>query len=999
MESESLYTSDKKVLSLLRKQRERAEAEVGRDMGESLKEQAKKEKWTPEQTKKKFEELVDAKAQKNLDNLEKYYDKAYTRGFGPGELTSVVELEMSGNEQEEARLLRKQAGKMTGAQEVYWATKGLGTDEDLLRHALKDKTKAELDAMRAEYRKNFDADMDEDVFDDVSGRDEHDFGQMLKGKPETPEEELQRMHEDREYELGSGSGLGSLFSSEESDSLKRTADKTDQAYKTYQEAVKQHGKDSKEAQAALENFHEWRGYTGETVTELRAAVDTLTDHVAMGAALIVGTIVAIATAGTATPAVVAAISALAATSASISVKLAMKGHAYGIEEYGSDVLMGAVDVAAAALTAGVGSALLRSNLFSKIAEDQLVTRVAKYGVAHAAAGLVTALPTNLVAQIISSDTWASEAPLKTALLGLLKSEAMAGAMAAGFGSIEAIKGGHATGTHEEGHGGTKPPRELPVREQKPPAPDLEVNAKQAVKAQPPAELENELKSVARPAEPPVQNRMQGGNVPPPPENAPAAHAPGHPGGTRYVEPGSPEYHSMLHEAWMENQRLTGLGPIEPAQVPPGPELPPGTEFTGIKSPDQAYAIYSDALARAPGREVGQYRNPVTGEYVVKVGRESSVNYPGGEVQHEGVGHFHPNPENILTYRSPSINDVFQAWKESWRAGRPVTEFVEHPIPGTNKRSRTFYTVDGERNTIRIEYAGPDGARVTRNFPSLSEFATDWSRRKIAPTGRSLLETIQQGNEWLKRTRREGTHGYGMGGRKPSLTMAGGSVPPSAVPLDPVLESHIKTVVGEQDLKPFADAYNQVKVEGTPLRQIVNQIPDPAFREVYEIAYDALNNPKLWEDVIGDIARGAEKVTGPPSHPEITNKYTQAVWNMSEEAARARGSKVIVHDEKSPTFLIGGEVPLTERFFDADIKYFVDDDSLVHGASSHMIQDLVIDRGLAAAGKKIDAEDLRRMMKKMPSVGAIWSSLYDAKNGLNRPEHVKAMLDKIFGHID
>ena len=346
-ESESiLYTSDKKVLSVLTKQRERAETEVRRDMMVRYREMAAKEHWTPEEAKKKFDEMnaqaekdIDVKAQANLDNLEKHYEK-YSSGWGPGELTTVIEMEMSGNEQEEARLLRKQAGKMTPAQEVYWAVKGLGTNDQLLKHGLQGKTPAELQKMRADYKEvakkngDDDADMDADVLDDVSGRDQFDYfgyGDKLQAEPQTPEEQLKRNHDKRDYETGSGSGLGSLFTDEETDSLQRTSDKTDKAYQSYQDAVKEHGKDSKEAEAALNRFHEWSGYTDESITELRSAVDSLTDHVAMAAAIIVGAVVAIATAGSATPAVIAAVSALAATSASITVKLAMKGHAYGIE--------------------------------------------------------------------------------------------------------------------------------------------------------------------------------------------------------------------------------------------------------------------------------------------------------------------------------------------------------------------------------------------------------------------------------------------------------------------------------------------------------------------------------------------------------------------------------------------------------------------------------------------------------------------------------------------
>ena len=606
-------------------------------------------------------------------------------------------------------------------------------------------------------------------------------------------------------------------------------------------------------------------------------------------------------------------------------------------------------------------------------------------------------------------------------------------MAAGFGSIEAIKGGHAPATHEDTVTGSKgSPGDVPLHDQKPPSPDLESQAKQVAKSNPATELENKLNAAAKPDEQPhtqgspdakaahdaavakKQLKMQGGggdDGPPIKKGGGKAPRPDPSKGTTYVEPGSREYHAMLHEGWTDQMLREGLGPFEPPKAAGGPELPPGEFKAGIKTPDEAYAAFNEAMARAPGREVGIFRNLDTGEYVVRVGSEGSVSFPYGDVPHEAVLHSHPNIENILTYRLPSGADLSEAYLASARTGRPVTQFVEHPIPGTTQRGRTAITVDAETGKIRVEYVGAEGVRAKPlEFANEHEYSAYYNSRTVAPTGQTLLEIIDETNRWLAKKRGVPIE-FGLEDGKPSLKMVGGGPganPPA--PIDPVVEANIRQVVSEQNMKGFQDAYQtdvRKEYSGT-FKSLVDQIPDQAFREAFEIAYDALNNPTIWQDVLTDIERGAQNIDPHAgfSDPAISNARTQSIWNMAEEAARlkdpARTNPIHVQEPGGPTFLASGEAPWKQRFFDVEVKDLVDTtDNKIHGASSHMVQDLVVDRGLAAAGKQIDAEDFRGMMGRMPHPLKVqlWSTMYDGMEGLNRPEHVKAMLDRIFGHID
>ena len=108
--------------------------------------------------------------------------------------------------------------------------------------------------------------------------------------------------------------------------------------------------------------------------------------------------------------------------------------------------------------------------------------------------------------------------------------------------------------------------------------------------------------------------------------------------------------------------------------------------------------------------------------MVMVGRERAVNFPKGD-DWEGVMHNHPNPNNVLTYRMPAVNDVFQTWRSALNSKRPVTEFIEQDLPGGG-RARTSFTVTPE-GRVRLEYFRERGTAAP---PIESESLADYQRR-------------------------------------------------------------------------------------------------------------------------------------------------------------------------------------------------------------------------------------------------------------------------------
>jgi hypothetical protein len=206
---------------------------------------------------------------------------------------------------------------------------------------------------------------------------------------------------------------------------------------------------------------------------------------------------------------------------------------------------------------------------------------------------------------------------------------------------------------------------------------------------------------------------------------------------------------------------------------------------------EALQVYDDFRARAPGREVGIYQHAETGEYAVVAGREGSVSAPL-ESRRQGqrwadrgewanVLHNHPNPDNVLTYRNPAPADVHGTWRDAVAAGRPITAFIEHDLPGGGRR----YTVlrvhpDGR---VVVAFVGDGGRPSVRGYPNLAAYAADWGgRTRYAEPGSSTYrDLIEDVENW----RRDRSQSGALPADDGSRTMSGSGPTPPGAPAVPV----------------------------------------------------------------------------------------------------------------------------------------------------------------------------------------------------------------------
>lgn len=307
-----------------------------------------------------MEHSAQARSVVSMQELENVYSNQYNGR----NLRVTLEMNMSGDELARARLLVNQGGYLTPYQELDFATRGVGTDEDRLRQSVQGKTRAEIQEIREEWERNHPGEnFDNFLSGELSGREEFEIMDTVRhGVPESALERAAQLRRQMSYELDHGALLGGAVATDEANYLRGEMAILNQTARQ----LTRTDLNDEERERLLFEFNVQATVADEAIQDHERAanrtIDFITQVVGMATAIVVGVVLTIVTGGAAAavlgPVAIALLSSAAATVATMATKFALKGDDYGIEEIGVDLAVGVVDSIASAATAGVGSAIV-----------------------------------------------------------------------------------------------------------------------------------------------------------------------------------------------------------------------------------------------------------------------------------------------------------------------------------------------------------------------------------------------------------------------------------------------------------------------------------------------------------------------------------------------------------------------------------------------------------------------------------------------------------------
>ncbi|RME58309.1 MAG: hypothetical protein D6780_06985, partial [Candidatus Dadabacteria bacterium] len=277
-------------------------------------------------------------------------ENAYKEKYGES-LNERLRRELSGTELLKAELLLRQ-GHLTEAQELYFAMKGAGTNEEAVKKALQGKTKEEIEKIKREFKEfvkeveGKDATLEEWLKSELSGRDEFEVKISLRGAPQTIEERISILEERVRFESGLGGKLAGIFTN--SDNLMR------QNLQKAKEALEQAKKDGIITEAEKKIIAKYLEFGNQDVKAFREVKDTVADTAATTAATLAATAAFLGTAGTAGIGMAALLAAGGGGLSYTGTKALVEGEAYDLQNIGLDSIIGTVEGMATVLSVGAG---------------------------------------------------------------------------------------------------------------------------------------------------------------------------------------------------------------------------------------------------------------------------------------------------------------------------------------------------------------------------------------------------------------------------------------------------------------------------------------------------------------------------------------------------------------------------------------------------------------------------------------------------------------------
>lgn len=308
----------------------------------------------------------------SMEVLNDAYQKRY---FYP--LSYTIEANMSGADLEKARDLHKQGGRLDAFQEVDYATKGDGTDEQALRTRIGSMTKSEIDELDKQWKaKHKDQSLRQLLADELSGRDASDILDMYDhGAPESAKARIDQEQRRVKRELGELTGvLGGAAAGREADWLTVQMGRLNEL----KSDLDRRDLSDDERELLRERLDYRVELVQQGVEDHRRAIDSVANLAAQVASMVVavalGSALTFFSGGALGPVVIAVIASVAATITTMGTKALVQGGSYGVEDMGVDLAVGVVDAITSAATAGMGGKLLRG---ATGAGEQAAARVAQ----------------------------------------------------------------------------------------------------------------------------------------------------------------------------------------------------------------------------------------------------------------------------------------------------------------------------------------------------------------------------------------------------------------------------------------------------------------------------------------------------------------------------------------------------------------------------------------------------------------------------------------------
>ncbi|MES2639531.1 MAG: hypothetical protein V4850_08595 [Myxococcota bacterium] len=497
IERTSLYAEDDSISKVLEQQYERAYTRERRDALAQWR--TGHDGRSPNDTEMKdLEKVIVEKAKLTSAQSMTALGQRVTTAYGGGNFPDIIADLTQGWGETKALALLEGNGRLEDWQKFEFATRGGGTDEDALKALFKGKSKEEIKALEAEWKRNTTSDLDSFeavIADETSGRLKQDLllDNEFGGKPETPEDAIAKSRRKMEYEARTGGvttdDFGRQHKTEEYQVIEEDLAHLENIQAAYKEALD--SDDPAQKHAATLAWQSGVASLDSAVQTNRHMVDQRTEVVAQVVSIVVMVVVMVVltavaeffTAGAATPAVAAmwvaaigGISALAGGLAAMAVKASIKGDAYGADEWGPDLALALVDAVVSAATAGVGGKILKSAKgaaevaktggkltgraavlapLGRMAEGGLGSRMTAHFIAEGAEGFAQSLPTALLGTAMNENVLKGN-PLLNMLEGAGMGVGLGTVLSGGLGAlggtkvirpVDAVPPRAATGTH------------------------------------------------------------------------------------------------------------------------------------------------------------------------------------------------------------------------------------------------------------------------------------------------------------------------------------------------------------------------------------------------------------------------------------------------------------------------------------------------------------------------------------------------------------------------